>query len=334
MNRPKLLINLPPGFFCHNSLRPSLARLESLACEVRKTSHNTPAEMADDAAWAEAIVMWGWPDLTDTILTACPGLKFIGHINGSRKMAEAELRHGITVSEARHGWSPAVAEMALTLMLTVLRKAGDHHARMRAGTEGWVQDFPGDIDVSERRLGGRRVGIVGFGRIGQLLAELLRPFGGDLRAYDPYLPTEVAARFGARLAGLDELVADSEVIVLCAANTEESRHLITRRHIEAMRPGTVLVNVGRSSLIDMAALLERLRRGDIAAALDVFDHEPLEADSPLRTLPNAYLTPHRAGGILESVQDILAMLTDDLARHLAGQPLKFPLTEKDLHCLA
>jgi phosphoglycerate dehydrogenase-like enzyme len=333
MSKPKLLINLPPGFFRHEALQGIFARLESLACEVRQTSHNTPEEIADDVAWAEAIIMWAWPDLTDEILAASPGLKFVGHINGGRKMAEAELRQDITVSEARHGWSPAVAEMALTLMLTVLRKAGDHHVQMRQGTERWVQDFPGDIDVSERRLGGRRVGIVGFGRIGQRLAELLRPFGVDLRAYDPYLPTEVANRFGAHLVGLDELVADSDVIVLCAANTEESRHLITRRHIEAMRPGTVLVNVGRSSLIDMAALLDRLRHGDIAAALDVFDREPLEADSPLRALPNAYLTPHRAGGILESVQDILTMLTDDLERHLEGQPLRFRLTEKDLHCL-
>jgi hypothetical protein len=167
----------------------------------------------------------------------------------------------------------------------------------------------------------------------QRLAELTAPFRVDLCAYDPYLPAAVAERFGARLVGLDELLADREVIVLCAANTAESRHLVTRAHLAAMRPGTVLVNVGRASLVDMAALLDRLRQGDIAAALDVFDEEPLQPDSPLRALPNAYLTPHRAGGILASVQDILAMLADDLERHLQGQALRFPLTENDLHCL-
>jgi len=333
MSKPRLLINLPPGFFRHEALRDVLARLEALACEVRRTSHNTPEEIAADVAWAEAIVMWAWPDLSDEILAASPGLRFVGHINGSRRMAEAELRRGLAISEARHGWSSAVAEMALALILTVLRRTGDHHAHMRQATERWVGDFPGDIDPLERRLDGRRLGIVGFGRIGQRLAELTAPFRVDLCAYDPYLPMAVAERFGARLVGLDELFADREVIVLCAANTAESRHLVTRAHLAAMRPGAVLVNVGRASLVDMAALLDRLRQGDIAAALDVFDEEPLPPDSPLRALPNAYLTPHRAGGILASVQDILAMLAADLERHLQGEPLRFPLTDKDLHCL-
>ncbi len=333
MKKPRLLINLPPGFFKCERLAPCFERFGELACEIRKTSHNTPAEIAGDVQWAQSVIMWAWPDLNDEILSRSPELKFAGHINASRKMAEAELRHGIVVSEARHGWSPAVAEMALALILSTLRKVSDHHARMRLGTEKWVSDFPMDIDPSEKSLSGRKVGIVGFGRIGQRLAELLAPFHVRLSAYDPYLPAKFAERHNAFLVGIDELMAENEIIVLCAANTAESRHLISARHIASMMTGALLVNVGRSSLIDMDALLARLQKGDISAALDVFDHEPLESGSPLRALPNAYLTPHRAGGILDSVEDILGMLGGDLKRHLKGEELKFQLTEKDLHCI-
>lgn len=334
MRKPKLLINLPEGFFTREELAGAFYRLEALASEVRKTSWNTPEEIVADIKWAEAVIMWSWPELNDEILDQCPSLNFIGHINNSLAMAQAEIRHEITVSEARYGWSSAVAEMALTLILSVLRKVSDYHAAMRLGREAWVNAFPDDIDTSERRLIRRNVGLVGFGQIGQKLASFLKPFEVNLRTYDPYLPKSVATQLGARLTELDEVVRESEVIVLCAANTEEARHLITRAHIEAMRPETVLVNIGRSSLIDMEALIDRLKRGDMYAALDVFDQEPLEPESPLRKLPNVYLTPHRGGGLIESVHDILAMLTDDLQCYLEGKELKHRLTKKSLHCLA
>ncbi len=334
MKKVKLLLNLPPGFFRMESMKEVFSRFEKMACEVRRSSHNTAQDIAEDVKWAEAIIMWGWPDLDDKMLSANPNLKFVGHINDSRTMAEAELRHGITISELRHGWSPAVAEMALTLTLSLMRRTSRYHLQMREGAERWINDFPYDIDPLERSLTGRKVGIVGFGRIAQGLADLLVPFKVKLCAYDPYLPKAVADRYGAKLVEMPELMKESEVIVLCAANTKESKHLVNRQLIESIRPGAVLVNVGRASLIDMDALVARLKKGDIQAALDVFDREPLEADSELRKLPNAYLTPHRAGGILESVDRILAALADDLEHHLKGEPLKYQITEKDLNCLA
>jgi len=89
----------------------------------------------------------------------------------------------------------------------------------------------------------------------------------------------------------------------------------------------VLVNVARAALVDTGALVDRLRRGDLYAAIDVFDKEPLEADSPLRDIPNAFLTPHRAGGILASVQRTVSWLADDLEAHLAGRPRTYALVE-------
>ncbi len=327
-----LLINLPTGFFRASDLRPVWRRLGRLAA-LRKRSHDTAQQIAGDLAWAEAVIMWSWPVLDQTLLAGAPRLKFAGHINLSRQGAEAELERGIVVSEARHGWSPAVAEMAITLILTSLRKVSTHHRLMRAGRESWVRSFPDDIDPLEYSLYGKSVGIVGFGGVGQNLARLLAPFGVSLCVYDPYLPVRVARAHGARLLKLGELVKRADIIVLCAANTGESRHLIGAAQIRAMRRHALLVNVGRASLVDMKALETRLRRGDLFAALDVFEQEPLQRRHPLRRLDNVWLTPHRAGGIIFSVRRILDMLADDYERFLRGDEARHAVTDKTLHCL-
>lgn len=323
----KLLVNLPPSTFTTPQLKPYLSRLSKLGT-VRRRSHNTPEEIEPDLRWADAVLMWSWPDIDDALLERAGGLRFMGQINGSSATMRACTSRGVPYSEARHCWSPAVAEMALTLILAGLRKTSDYHAAMRAGKEKWVEQFPIDIDPQERQLTGRSVGIVGFGGIGQRLAELLAPFAVDLRVYDPYIPKKLVRDKGATLVGLKELARRSEVVVLCAANTAEARHLVDTSIITAFPKGCVLVNVGRSMLVDMNALTERLRRRDMIAMLDVFDREPLQKTSPLRTLPNAYLTPHRAGGLLASVERAFTMLTDDLEAELKGKARRYGLTEK------
>jgi phosphoglycerate dehydrogenase-like enzyme len=238
------------------------------------------------------------------------------------------LGRGAAVSISRSGWSPAVAEMALALILNLLRRVSDYHAAMREGRERWVVDFPGDIDPAERELTGRSVGIVGFGGVGRRLAELLRPFATTLRIVDPYVSRDAILAAGARQASLDELVRESDVVVLAAACSSETRHLLGRREIEALRPNAVLVNVARAALVDTAALTDRLRRGDLFAAVDVFDREPLDRADPLRALPNAYLTPHRAGGISASVVRVLGDLVEDLEAFSEERPRKRTLREE------
>jgi len=330
--KPRLLVNLPPGFYKCPQLKGAFARLGKLAT-LRKRSHNNADEIAKDLAWADAILMWSWPVLTPELLAKAPRLRFAGHININQEGARSELAHGLVVSEARRGWSPAVAEMALTLILGGLRRTSDYHAAMRQGTEHWVSNFPLDVDPTERQLTGRSVGIVGFGGIGQRLAELLAPFHCALRAFDPFIPKSVAKRLGARLVDLMELCRRSEIVVLCAANNPGTHHLLRTKEIAALQKNALLVNVGRSWLIDMAALEKRLRKGDLFAALDVFEKEPLEKDSPLRALPNAWLTPHRAGAPMESVVRIMNWLADDFEAFLRGRPRQHALTLDMLHCL-
>lgn len=326
-SKPRLLLNLPETYYTEPLFKSIFQRLAKHAV-VRKRTWRTTQDIAPDLIWAEAVIMWWFPTLTDELLAAAKDLRFIGHMNNLRPMAEAELRRGLAVSEARRGYSPAVAEMALALILGGLRQVGRHQIEMHGGTDRWQPD------PRERQLTGRSVGIVGFGGIGQRLAELLAPFHCTMRTFDPFLPKPIAAKFGAQMVPLTELLKKSEVVVLCAANSREAAHLMGAKQIAALQKNAVLVNVGRSLLIDMEALAARLRRGDLIAMLDVFDKEPLEPDSIFRTLPNTYLTPHRAGGIPESYARILTMLADDFDAWRTGKERKYALTEKDLTSIA
>lgn len=334
MQNARLLVNLPAGFYRTPELEGVLARLEKLG-EVRRTSHDTPEQIAEDLAWADAVLMWSWPALTDELLDRAGGLEFAAHLDIGQDAARTAVRRGLPVSLGKAAWSPAVAEMALTLTLCCLRRVSDYHAAMRQGTETWVGSLPDEVDPRERQLTGRPVGIVGLGAIGRRLAELLRPFQCDLRVCDPFVEDEVLQRYGGKRADLDELIAASDVVVLAAANNPGTRGLIGRKELDAFRPNAGLVNVARAALVDTDALVERLgdRTRPMWAAIDVFDTEPLPADHPLRSLSNAYLTPHRAGGVMESVQRILNWLIDDLEAHLTGRERRFALSEQMIPAL-
>jgi D-3-phosphoglycerate dehydrogenase len=328
-----LLVNLPAGFFTAEQLKPLFKRMFSLADTVKTASHNTSDEIKDDLSWADAVIMWSWPTLDDVLLEKAKNLKFAGHITITQAAARAELKRGIIVSETRHGFSPAVSEMGLALILSGLRKTGMYHHQMKSGSEAWVGAFPTEIDPLERQLSGKNVGIVGFGGIGQGLARLLAPFNVNLKIYDPYLPAEVAQNYGAQKVEIKDIAANSNVVVLCAAENKGTQKLFDRDEIALLKEDCVLVNIGRASLINMEALVEKLKAcKNMTAMLDVFDKEPLEKDSCLRALDNAFLTPHRAGGLMESVMRILTWLTDDFEAFLNGKPVKYGINEKMLTC--
>lgn len=329
---PNILVNLPEGFFSSQPAAGLIQRLDSLG-SVRRRSHNRPDEILEDLAWADAVLMWSWPVLDDALLSNATKLKAAAMLDISRAGAEAALKHGLPVSIGRSAFSPAVAEMALTLLLSCLRRASAFHHEMRQGIEPWVSRFPDEIDPLERELTGLTVGIVGFGRIGQRLAELLAPFRCPILAVDPYVPDPYLIHFGAERATISEAAQKADALVVCAASNEGTRQLLDREIIFSMKKDAVLVNVARAALADTPALIERLKRGDLIAALDVFDEEPLPKDHSLRSLPNAYLTPHRGGGINASVVRILDLLIGDLEGYFQGRPFTAPLGQSMISSL-
>lgn len=321
-----ILVNLPPTYFTAPAMRPIWRRLRPLG-PVRFRSHDKHEEIARDLAWAEAVLMWSWPPPTRESLAGAPKLKFSGHIDLRRYSAEAMFERGIEVSVVKRCWSPAVSELALALVLACLRRTSNHHEAMWRGRETWlgVRDLPTQTN-NERQLTGRTVGIVGFGAIGRRLAELLAPFQVKLFVHDPFVSPTTLEAAGAKTMPLLPMMREAEIVVIAAAANAGSKHLISRREIAALRKNAIFVNTARAALVDQNALITRLKKGDLYAALDVFDPEPLPKNSPLRRLPNVYMTPHRAGGVLESVQRAASMLVDEVTAFAAGQPRSHALS--------
>jgi len=239
-----------------------------------------------------------------------PRVKLIAHCGGEVKSRVAEeIFEFVTITNAADPMARGVAEMALALALTLVRRIPDYAREMRDGV------IRTNEEVSEgETFFGRRVGIVGFGRIGRAFARLLPPFGVDVLVSDPYV-------HDASFVELDELLASCSVVVVCAALTPETRGIFDKRRLSLLMDGAYLINVARGGLIDMDALLEELRRGRINAALDVTDPlEPLPVDHELRRLPNVILTPHIAAGGIEMRREIGAMAVEEVVRFAKGEP--------------
>jgi len=209
-----------------------------------------------------------------------------------------------------------VAEMAIALALALVRRLPEYAEEMRAG----VVRTNAEVSRGET-LYGRKVGLVGFGRIGRVFAKLIKPFDVHLFVSDPYANPDVVAEFGGSLVDLDDLARSCTVIVLAAALTPETKNLFDKGRLGLMADGSHLINVARGGLIDVAALLDELRVGRITAALDVTDPiEPLPIDHELRKLPNVILTPHIAAGGIEMRREIGALAVEEVVRFANGEP--------------
>ena len=178
----------------------------------------------------------------------------------------------------------SVAEFALTLMLGAVKNLPTFDATVREGE--WTR-YP------MFELSYKTVGIVGFGRIGRRLAELLKGFNVELLVYDPYVKPEEVAQMGATAVSLDELLQKSDFVSLHLPATEQTRHLINARTLDLMKPSAYLVNTSRGALVDEQALYDALATNRIrGAALDVYEMEPVKKGNPLFELDNIVLAPH------------------------------------------
>jgi phosphoglycerate dehydrogenase-like enzyme len=277
------------------------------------------------------------PALTRRVLDAAPALEIAAIRSdrfGTGLDLEAAWERGIKVVDIDNIASAhPVAEWVLALMLLCLRNAGALYRQMMAGTERWGQGAErapggGNEAFVNGELTGRKVGLVGCGHVGQRLVELLAPFRVDVKVCDPYLPDELAARLGIMRDDLDGVLRHAEILVVQVPLTPRTTHLIGARELELLGRGKILVNCSRGRVLDQEALLRKLQAGELIAGLDVFDPEPLPPDSPLRFLPNAFLTPHIAWHAPNVLHRYFAFAAAEIARFFTGQPLQFELTPR------
>ncbi|MEU3768357.1 D-2-hydroxyacid dehydrogenase family protein [Amycolatopsis keratiniphila] len=249
------------------------------------------------------------------VLDRLPALKLLvstGHRNAAIDVAAAR-RNGVVVSSTGYIAAPA-AEHTWALILAAARNVPVESRNMRDG--GW-QTTVGTI------LSGKTLGLLGLGRLGAGAAKVGQAFGMETIAWSPNLTQEKADPHGVTAVSKDELFARADVLSIHLVLGDRSRGLVGAPELAAMKPTAMLVNTSRGPIVDEAALVDALRRKEIAvAALDVYDVEPLPSEHPLRTLDNVVLTPHIGYVTREAYEIFYRDAVEDIAAFQAGSPIR------------
>lgn len=253
--------------------------------------------------------------VTRELLARLPNLRIIATVRAGVENVDtgcAEER-GITVVNNPGRNANAVAEFTLGMMLAQLRGIAAAHHEVVGGKWRSFEERSALVELSDKKIG-----LVGFGKVGRRVAQLLSGFGCEILVYDPYLLKHSAETV--TVVTLDELLAQADVVSLHARVTPETHGLIGSRELMLMRPKAILVNSARAELVVESALVAALRQGRIAgAALDVFGAEPLPASDPLRSCPHVTLTPHLAGSTREAFTRGPFLLADRVLELLCNQ---------------
>ncbi|MBM3265777.1 MAG: hydroxyacid dehydrogenase [candidate division Zixibacteria bacterium] len=287
------------------------------------------AQRIGDAA--ALVLCGGAPRVTASLMARLPALRIVGDMDGDRFAhridMEAAWERGLRVVDTTNGTSYPVAEWALAMMIICLRNAGMHFRGMISGKTSREYNERGYLDGD---LTGKTVGLIGCGHIGRRLIKFLKPFETPVFVFDPYLPREMADALGFTLTSLDNVLTKTQVIVCLAPITPKTQGMIGVREIALIPSGAVFVNVSRGAIVDSNALIERLRRGDIVAGLDVFDPEPVPPDSELLSFSNVFLSPHIAGVTAPSYPRMFTLMVDELDRFFSGHEPYFELLPRSI----
>jgi D-3-phosphoglycerate dehydrogenase len=319
VNRPKVLI----ADSISSRGADELSRDNALDAVV-KTGLSQPEllEIVNDFA---AIIVRSETKITADLINAGKNLRVIGRagVGVDNIDVEAATRRGVVVLNAPGGNTVSTAEHAFSLLLCVARKIPQADANVRSGK--WNRTNFQGVELYDKTLG-----VIGMGRIGSELSRRAIAFGMRVVAYDPYLSAARARSLQVQLVDeLDDLLVAADFISLHTPLTSETRHLLDAGRLQKTRRGVRIINCARGGLIDETALAAALESGHVAvAALDVFENEPLPADSNLRNQPNLILTPHLGASTAEAqesvgieiAQSVRAALLEGTIRNAVNMP--------------
>jgi C-terminal binding protein len=296
--------------------------LEGVA-QVRLARAWSENELAPHATRAEVLIVYHdleWVgELTFAATTRCRAVvrAGVGYNNIDRTAAAAR---GITICNVPDYGTEDVADHAIALLLAVARRIVTCHEAIRAGR--W--DYRNALEAP--RLRGKRLGIVGCGRIGTATALRAQALGMEVAFHDPYVVPGYDKAIGAvSCAQLEELLSTSDFVSLHCWLDDKTHHLIRRDTLDLMKPGSILVNTARGPVVDQSALTEALDSGRLlGAGLDVVEHEPL-TDDRLRSHPRVVLTPHSAFYTREGFIELRRKTAEEARRILLGEPPRCPV---------
>jgi D-3-phosphoglycerate dehydrogenase len=301
---------------CDHIAEQGLRLLADGGLEVDYRPKITPDELLTAVEGFDAVVVRSRTKIRADVIQRASRLKIIGRAGvGLDNIDVAAAREkGIVVCNSPESLTNAVAELALGLMLAAARGVGAGHHNLKNGK--WIKEA-----LMGTEIAGKTVGIIGFGRIGRRLAELLKPFGANVLAYDIIEPDHlVLEALGAKMVGLDELLESSDFISLHLPGGAEMRGFIGPDKLAKMKRTSFLVNTSRGEVVDENALVNALKSGSIrGAALDVFTVEP-PTNTELLSLDNVVLTPHVGGQTNEAQVSAATIVAQKIVNHFARAP--------------
>ncbi|HOV06107.1 MAG TPA: hydroxyacid dehydrogenase [Anaerolineaceae bacterium] len=266
----------------------------------------------------DALIVRGRTKVTNAVFEAGKKLKVVGRagVGVDNIDLEAAKAHHVTVVNSPLATTVAVAELTLSLMLSLVREIPRADASMKSGK--WLKkEFEG------RELYGKTLGVLGFGRIGSAVAARAKAFEMKILAYDPVVSAEEIRARGGEPVSLDDLLKQSDMITMHMPLTSESKHLLNREAFSKMKDGVYIVCAARGGVIDEDALLEALNSGKVAgAALDVFATEP-PGETELVAHPHVIDTPHVGAQTVEAQTRAAHDIAEEVLNALAGKPLRW-----------
>lgn len=271
------------------------------------------------------VACWSTPPLPAALLDeGAFSVRYCCYLAGSvrRLVSRRFIEDGLLVTNWGNAISPSVAECALFLTLSALRGGSLWAVAMHG--EGAAWKTPETRNLS---LIGRQVGLHGFGAIARALVPMLRPFGVSISTYSPSVPDDLLAQYEVRRArSLEELFSNSQVLIELAPKIPANYRIVDEALLRRLPEQAVFVNVGRGAVVDEAALARVACEGKIFVALDVYEKEPLPAESPLRRMPDVTLLPHLAGPTTDRRRDAGAEGIRNIRAYLEGGELSSVVT--------
>ncbi len=281
--------------------------------EVRHCDGANRSELLAALPAAEAVLIRSATKMDAEAIAAAKALRVIARAGVGLDNVDvpAATKAGVMVVNAPTSNITSAAELAVGLMLAAARNIAPANQALKGGA--WKRSAYGGVELLEKK-----VGIVGFGRIGQLVAERLKGFGMEILAFDPYVSAQKAGQLGARLVSLDELLAESDFISIHLPKTAETVGLIGAEALTKVKPGVIIVNAARGGILDEAALAEAIAAGRVGGAgLDVFATEPT-TQSPLFEHEKVVVTPHLGASTEEAQEKAGISVAKSVRLALAG----------------
>lgn len=275
---------------------------------------------------------WGAPLLNQETLALMPRLRAVFFAAGSLKSVadEAFWRKGLPICSAWAANAVPVAEYTFAQIILCLKQTYTAVRAYRASKERDEMRSHGPMGAFDSV-----VGLISLGQIGQRVAEMLKVLEVKVVAYDPFIDSDRAKELNVELIGLEELFERSDVVSLHAPNLPETRNMITGDLLRKIRVGGSFINTARGAVVNEPEMIEVLsERPDLTAVLDVTFPEPPDPESPLFELPNVFLTPHIAGSQDRECARMGMFMAEECERFLAGEPLRWSVSEEQFARMA